>query len=483
MIIVFSLYSIILTYPYLLFLQENHYHLNSYILIIKKELKKIENLLLFAPALLLIKQSILINLIIIILLTLYLLIRILKKTILKLKVTKRIIRFFCVITFINIILAYYLQNKYYLIIYLPLYVVLLSHLLLLPIEKVINKCYHLKAKKKINKVNPLVIGITGSYGKTTCKVYLYQLLKSTFRTYKTPKSYNTANSIAMSIKNMPNYTEVFIVEFGASKLNDIKESLKIVKPNISLITAIGNQHLETFKTFENIIKEKTRIIKDSKVHFYNINKNYEVNIKSFSYAINEKADFYIDNIKKENGKTKFTFHESDKEVEFTTNINGNANLENLCACLAISRFLHVKYKKLLQQVKNLIGEKNRLEIIKKGNVTIINDSFNSNKVGFVEALNILKTYSEEKILITPGVVTGGKEMRKNNIELAKIIAKMDIKVILEESIVSKIYEQEFKKANKKYLITKSFKKAYELALLNNNKKVILIENDITDIYK
>ena len=145
--------------------------------------------------------------------------------------------------------------------------------------------------------------------------------------------------------------------------------------------------------------------------------------------------------------------------------------------------MHISYNKLKRIVRNIKGEKARLEIIKNNEITIINDSFNSNRFGFVEAIDILNSYEEEKILITPGVVTGGKEMGKNNIELAKILAKMDIKIILEQSIVSKLYENVFKSENKDYILVDSFKEAYKEATKNEGKKVILIENDITDIYK
>ena len=121
-----------------------------------------------------------------------------------------------------------------------------------------------KAKKKIMSINPLIIGITGSAGKTSCKHYLYQMLKDKYITFMTPKSYNTVLGISKSINHdMNKFTEVAIIEFGASHNGDIKKSLRVARPNISLITNISIQHLETFKTVDNIIKEKCLLMESS----------------------------------------------------------------------------------------------------------------------------------------------------------------------------------------------------------------------------
>ncbi len=130
-----------------------------------------------------------------------------------------------------------------------------------PFERLIYNYYKAKCKKKLKQYPKLIkIGITGSYGKTSTKNYLTQFLQSKYRVLSTPSSYNTPMGVCKVVlsKLDENY-DIFVVEMGANKVGDIKELCNMVNIDAGIITAIGPQHLETFKTLENIISTKSEL--------------------------------------------------------------------------------------------------------------------------------------------------------------------------------------------------------------------------------
>lgn len=486
-IILFSVITVVNYYYMLLIIQESHYHISGFALIIKRIISDFINYLLLLPIILIFYNSIYINVIINICLLAYTFFKVRKKHILKLKFTRRIYRFYLLFILYLIGLCFLVvMNKISeaYIIYLSYPYLVISYYILIPIEVIIRNYYINKARKKITRIKPLVIGITGSAGKTTCKNILYSLLKNKYNCFMTPQSYNTDMGIARSInEKMDEFTEVAIIEYGASHKNDIKKSLKVVKPDISLITNIGLQHLETFKTKENIVLEKTRIMKCSKIHFYNKLSSYLIDCdKSVSFSKVKGADYYIHSMKMTKEGTRFELCDNRGIYNFETKLLGENNLLNIIACVAICRYMGLSYDYLQKEVSKLKPVSSRLEIINKNGLLIINDSFNSNKNGFLEALKVLMLFEEPRAIITPGVVSGGKEMEAINEDIAQIIVSYNLKCYLVSSIASKHYENVFEKENFHYEILASFKDAYNL-VRTENVKSLLIENDITDIYE
>lgn len=486
-IILYSILTVINYYYILLIVQESHYHINGFVLIIKRIICNPLYYILLIPIITLFYNNLYISIFVNISVLIYILLRLKRKNILRLKITPRIQRFMF-LKILYLIVLIYLSIKMIIseafIMYLSYPFVIISYYLLMPIEIIIENYYVIKARKKINHINPIVIGITGSAGKTTCKNILYNLLKSRYNCFMTPKSYNTAMGIARSInEEMSELTEVAIIEYGASHKYDIQKSLRVVKPSISLITNIGLQHLETFKSKENIVLEKTRIMKCSKVHFYNKLSSYIVDCeKSISFSKFKGADYYLGNVKMDSRGTVFELCDNKDTYQFETKLLGENNLLNIIACIAICRYMGLSYEYLQKEVRKLKPVSSRLEIIDKNGLLIINDSFNSNKNGFLEALKILMLFEGEKALITPGVVSGGKEMEAINEDIAQKIVSYGLKCYLVSSTASKYYENVFKKENYDYEIVASFKDAYSLVRKENIKN-LLIENDITDIYE
>ena len=141
-------------------------------------------------------------------------------------------------------------------------VLLGANILLRPVEKNINRKYYDDAASILASMPQLkVIGITGSYGKTSTKHYLHRILSEHFSTTMTPGSFNTTLGVVRTVReHLKPYDEVFIVEMGAKQPGDIKEIADLVHPRAAIITAVGEQHLETFKTVENVQKTKFELV-------------------------------------------------------------------------------------------------------------------------------------------------------------------------------------------------------------------------------
>ncbi len=138
----------------------------------------------------------------------------------------------------------------------------LAIILLMPVEYAVNRWYVNDARRILHSMPHLkVIGITGSYGKTSTKHYLYRILSERFSVVMTPGSYNTTLGVVRTIRErLKPYTEVFIVEMGAKQPGDIAEICDLVHPSIGIVTAVGEQHLESFKSIENVRRTKFELI-------------------------------------------------------------------------------------------------------------------------------------------------------------------------------------------------------------------------------
>lgn len=409
----------------------------------------------------------------------------------KFKVTKRIIRIMLLYLIYLIIIDI---SKYY--IYLIAISLILMPLIIMTIfyieshiTKLINLYYYHKAKQKIKKYKPLIIGITGSCGKTSIKNYLYNCLKKEFIVFKSDKSYNTINGLSLTInQKLHSYQAILILEMGASHKNDIKTITKYFKPDISIITDILPQHLSTFKTMDALINEKLNIIRymnaNGLVIINGDNKNLkESNIdiltrnKIIRFGFENTNDYYPEEINIYNNGISFKL----KDNIYTSKLIGRHNITNLLIVIIVLNYFKVEESKIKKYIEELENYENRLELKQMNKLTILNDSYNSNIVGFMSALEILSKYDKYKIIITPGIVEGGKEQGKINSKIACEIARICDFCYIVNNKNTPFFVSEFK--NKKYdnyEIVKSFKSAFDL--VKNEEAILLIENDLTDYY-
>lgn len=401
---------------------------------------------------------------------------IIKKRIIKLKITKRIVRIFCV-HFIFLLSLSFLTSAFdnqgkllIVIIVLNLY----DYLFLVPfsieiiIEKMINKYYYNLAKKKIKHSKIKVIGITGSYAKTSIKNYLYSVLINKYKVLMTPKSYNTILGVCKTINeaNLNNY-DYIIIEIGLDKTKSINKFLKLFDVEIGIVSGISKQHFKTFKSLENIAKEKIKLALNSKVSFVNTTN------KEIIPYINESMNTYNENELEIINNNSFKY---DQEI-YTTLVHGQHFFVNLLCVIKVAKYLNVSSNLIKESISKMKNVEHRFELKMKDGVKVIDDAYNSNVYSFNKALDSFSRYENYKIIITPGLIELGSENYKINKNIAKRCVDIcDLVFVVGNNIAFKDLN------NKKIQFYMNFKDAYNAALNVLEDKIILIENDLGDFY-
>lgn len=420
----------------------------------------------------------------------------------KLKFTNRIKRFlFCVflVFFLIFLIIFSIKIKIYLkiililltVVFLPIFF-LLAHLLDLPIEESIKRSYIRKAKKKLNALKCKKIAITGSFGKTTTKNFLFQILSKKFKVCITPKSYNTPMGVCMTILDkLAEDDDFFVVEMGARQRGDIDYLCKMVGVDYGIITAVGNCHIETFKTLEAVENTKAELC-DNTNNFVVINGSNKSGIKIYErckkkkYLVCKENSFaYVQDVKIKDNKTYFNLFIDNKMVKTHTNLLGKGNIDNITTAAALCYLLGVSLFDIDNGIRELKPIAHRLEVI-RGYCTVIDDSYNSNFDGFCEALEILKSFGGRKILVTPGMVELGKMQYEQNYKIGEQIASCCDIVIVMNKVNNIALTNGIKKGGFEGDIYYAYTRLEQKNLLKEIIKkddVVLFENDLPDNYR
>lgn len=376
--------------------------------------------------------------------------------------------------------------------------VLLANLINKPMELSINNGYIKDAKRILASCPDLkIIGITGSYGKTSVKYYLTTLLRAKYNVLMTPESYNTPMGVVKTIRGSLKATdEIFVCEMGAKWVGDIKELCDIVHPHHGVITSIGPQHLESFKTLDAVKNTKFELadsLPEGGMLFLNAD---DENIRAhgsdrpyISYSVEGEADYVAYDISVSDRGTTFSVKAPDGETaEFSTKLIGRHNVLNITGAIAISHKMGIALKDLRGQVRRLEGVPHRLQLTDRGNMTIIDDAYNSNPSGTKAALEALSLFGGYKILVTPGMVELGPKQNELNREFGRNAAEVCDYVVLvgakqavpiKAGLLDKNYDE-----NKIYVadtIEEALGHVYALSG-EGRKKIVLLENDLPDNY-
>lgn len=261
------------------------------------------------------------------------------------------------------------------------------------------------AKDYLNKIKPKVIAITGSNGKTTTKDITFELVKDKYKAFKTQGNYNNELGVPLTILSAPEETEILILEMGADGFGQLEKLSELANPDFTIITNIGESHIEYFKNREGIAKEKFEINKHLKkegtfiyngdeVLLKNLVNNQEIN--SISCGEKENNDVIIKNFKNINKSCNFLLSTISDEIY--TNLKGKHNALNMAYAVTIAKKLNISNDIILEKLKNLTSiTKMRLENLEYGaNSLIINDSYNASPTSMIAAINVLEDISEYK---------------------------------------------------------------------------------------
>ena len=397
-----------------------------------------------------------------------------------------------------------LYSNYFLIlgfiIFINYFIILIANVINRPVEKLVGLHFQNKALTKLNSMtNMSTIGITGSYGKTSTKNIVYDILNSKYNVYKTPTNYNTPFGLMITINDfLDKYNDFFIAEMGACKRSDIKELCDLVKPKYGILTKVGLAHLETFGSEEAIQKTKFELIeslpsdglgilngddeKQLSYHIYNDCKIKWIGID------NKEVDVYAEDLELTYKGTKFNvrFKGDDKKYPFETKLLGRNNIYNILAGITLGRELGMEISDLQKGVKKVAPIEHRLSMTKYYDINIIDDAYNSNPSGCKMALEVLKMMPGKHIVVTPGMIeVGGKEYEVNKEFGNDIASSADEVILIGKEKTKAIYEGLMEKSfpESKIHVLNDVLDAFPLMLkLKENDTYVLLENDLPDSF-
>ncbi len=496
-------------------LQLENYYIDRYAVWMKRYLSKVLNIktiiLLIIPSILILSSDEIvtrIGLIIEIFILLYLIFSFQKRKEKKpFVVTARIKRVYTTYLILFALLVFFantLNFKYVMIVanvctvlaYTFVYIVSIINK---PLEKSIRRGFCKKAKNKLQEVpNLKVVGITGSYGKTSTKYIVNTILSQKYNTLMTPESYNTTMGVVRTInEKLTPMHQLFICEMGAKYVGDIKEITDIVNPTYGILTAIGPQHLDTFKNLENVRKTKLELIDSlpdneglAFVNWEDENiRNSKITKKMVKYGLSQGADYYATNIHiTERGSSFDVVIPNKNKISIKTRLLGDLNILNIVCAIAIADKLGLSEEEIKIGVKYIRPVPHRLELKQNpnGNI-IIDDAYNSNVKGAKMALEVLKSFENKKrILITPGIVELGNDSVKINKDLGRNAAdSADFIILVGAQQTIPIYNgiKEKNYLDENIYIAENLQDALgKMNSIITNNSVVLLENDLPDNY-
>ncbi|MDD3144683.1 MAG: Mur ligase family protein [Candidatus Gracilibacteria bacterium] len=373
--------------------------------------------------------------------TFFVISKIAKRKIIFPKVTSRLIFTIFIFLILESLFLYFTKNIYFFILFnlsFPFLVIFLSVFFSLPLVNKLKKKIFFEAKMK-SKIctKPIKIGITGSYGKSSVKEYLSQILEKNSKVLITPKNINTELGISdLIIKKLKDKYDYFVVEMGAYKIGEIETLGEIVDHKYGFLTAIGNQHLALFGGIKNTIKAKSeielKVIENKGILYVNgddkniVKAKFNKKTNIITYGIKEKCDAKSEIIEIKKAITKFNFYYKGSKTIYKTNLLGTHNIVNITGVLAFCYDIGIDKEIIKNSLLDLKMPSNTLDIIKYNDSVLLDDTYNLSEGGLYAGLEVLNSFVEnggKSFLIMDDILELGKKSAEIHFEIGKKIAK------------------------------------------------------------
>ncbi len=369
-------------------------------------------------------------------------------------------------------------------------------LILLPFENLIKRFYIKKACKVLQNFKGIKIAITGSFGKTSTKNFLAVMLKQKYNVCITPRNFNTPMGLCKTaLEHLSSTDEVLIVEMGARHKGDINELMDMLKPKYGIITAIGEQHLETFGDIDTVIATKYELCeKLGSSGLAVFDGSNEIAKKLYKRFCGEKylagdpsGPIYIQSAQYSSNGAKLKLILNGEKHVVQTEILGEKLINDIVVAATMASVLGVDDRKILKAIKMLKPAPHRLQLLKNGDMTIIDDAYNSNLEGGRQACECLKLFKGKRIIVSPGLVEQGDKQYELNFKLGKMFGEScDELIIMNETNKTSLLKGAMSVGMKEEHIhfAQTRKQQQELlSTLHTKDSVILFENDLPDNYK
>jgi UDP-N-acetylmuramoyl-tripeptide--D-alanyl-D-alanine ligase len=385
----------------------------------------------------------------------------------------------------------------------PIWIVI-ANAILWPNELKKQQAFLQEAKDILADYQPYTIGITGSYGKTSTKAILGNILEAIEPTFWTPGSINTEMGITRQIReNLKPQQELAIIEMGAYQIGSIAKLCRFTPPNAGLVTAVGVMHLERFGGAENIYKAKCELPQAIPADGLLVCNGDNPGARKMAgeypkattllYGLEPELghlDCWMSDIKAAMDGTTFIIHWQGKEYPGFTKLLGAPMLSNLVGSFTMACALGKDPDYVIAAIYNIEPANSRLNLRKNGDGFILDDSYNSNPIGFASALEVLEALEGgRKILMTPGMVELGDVQAAENRQVAlKAATICDLAIVVgdtnKEALKAGLLEGGLAPEKLMEFPNRDLALAYLTSPEHRQAKdMILIENDLPDLYE
>lgn len=278
------------------------------------------------------------------------------------------------------------------------------------------------------EINPIVIGITGSNGKTTTKDLVASVLETTYKTHKTAGNFNNDIGLPLTILTMPQDTEVLVLEMGMNDFGEIKRLSEVALPDYAIITNIGESHIEYLGSREGIAKAKLEIVEGLKNKDHLIVDGDEALLSSLTdygkvtyCSFVHKDQAFIEDITVDLNKTTFRLGESSYEIPLT----GKHHAKNASYAIMLARMLGIDEGKIKAGLQTMEYSQMRFELKKtKEGATIINDAYNASPTSMMGAIDIMKSLEayQQKIVVLGDIFELGSQAKYFHEKIGRMIS-------------------------------------------------------------
>jgi len=314
-----------------------------------------------------------------------------------------------------------------------------------PIEAAIQEGFKTQARRRLRERSDLsVVGITGSYGKTSTKFIVAELLRQRYNVYATPSSYNTPMGMCLAInEHLTPAHQVLVLEYGIRYPGDMGELCEIARPGTSVVTTVGVAHLDTMGTIDAIAEEKGTLVEctaddgptvlnadDERVNAMAARASGPV--WRISADGHPDADISAHDVQYDTSGTSFVVRDdTGTEAPFHTRLLGVHNVTNVLLAVAVGRSMDLRLREMAHAAERIEPIEHRLQLRSEGDVTVIDDAFNSNPVGARNAVEILsRMEGGRRAIVTPGMVELGDRQWEENKALGTFIAEHDLDLVV-----------------------------------------------------
>lgn len=289
------------------------------------------------------------------------------------------------------------------------------------------------ARRKLNDLK--VVGVTGSVGKTSTKEYIFNVLSLRYRAFKNQGNFNNHIGLPISVLNIPDGTQVAVFEMGMNNFGEISKLSQISKPDIGIITNIGVAHIENLKSRYNIFLAKSEIqdgMPQSGILIINNDNDIlnhhkkEFKRKVVTVGIENESNFRAQNVQRhQNG---FSF-EVEGYTYFVESFNFH-DIYNSLFAIAVGTILEIDRELIKEAIRHKERLKRRFEVIKKGNITVVDDTYNASTHSMLSAIDSICEFEGKKILVLGDMLELGEFSEEEHRKVGRYILQKPIDIVI-----------------------------------------------------